>query len=243
MVDTTPAVQSGATPMRPVYPLTSDREAAYSYQCNNCKRCCHDKLIQVNPYEVARLAQHLGVSTSTFMRNCVEDNVYLKRQPNGACIFLNAAGCGVHPDRPMVCRIYPLGRHIGGDGTESFTHLDPHPQSAGEYGQSKRIEDYLMQQGALPYMAAADHYLALFHSLHAMLLVSVAAAPQAAGTLDQAASAAKTDIPAWLDVDQVVENYCAAHGVAPPDAVSEKMEFHIAAIEEWIAAQRQAPPP
>ena len=220
---------------KPVYPLPSWRDTAYSYECNNCKRCCHDKLIQVNPYEVARLAAHLHVSTADFARDCLEDNVYLKRSANGACMFLTAEGCGVHPNRPMVCRIYPLGRHVDGDGSESFSHLAPHPQTEGVYGLSKTVQDYLEQQGALPYMAAADHYLQLFHRLHAALLVSMAREPQLVQDIGQVASAAKADMPAWLDVDSVVTSHCAEHGLPVPVTVKEKMTIHIAAIENWLA--------
>ncbi len=229
------------TTVRPVYPLPSQRDTAYSYNCNNCKRCCHDKLIQVNPYEVARLAAHLQVSTGAFARDCLDDNVYLKRKANGACMFLTAEGCGVHPNRPMVCRIYPLGRHVAGDGSESFSHLEPHPQTAGEYGLSKTVQDYLEQQGAPPYMAAADRYLALFHQLHAALLTSMAQQPQLVQDIGQVASDAKADMPAWLDVDSVVTLQCATQGLPVPDTVEARMDLHIAAIEAWLAQNLPAP--
>lgn len=234
MADAAHPVAPGANPARPVYPLPSRRETAYAYQCNNCKRCCHDKLIQVNPYEVTRLAQQLGVSTGDFARDCLEDNVYLKRRANGACIFLDTGGCNVHPNRPMVCRIYPLGRHVAGDGSESFTHLDPHPQSEGRYGLDKTVQDYLEQQGAPEYMAAADRYLELFHRLHAALMATLAQQPGLTHELNQVAQSAKIDIPPWLDVDCVVDAYCTLHGLAAPQTLSEKMELHIAAIEAWL---------
>ena len=228
-----PTGTAGA-PLRPVYAVPSQRDTAYSYECNNCKRCCHDKLIQVNPYEVARLASHLQMSTGDFARNCLDDNVYLKRVANGACMFLNADGCGVHANRPMVCRIYPLGRHVGGDGSETFSHLEPHPQTAGIYGVRQTVLDYLQQQGAPQYMAAADGYLDLFHRLHAALVQSMAQTPQAAQDMGQVASAAKAQMPAWLDVDSVVTAYCAARGLPVPETVEGRMKIHITAIEEWL---------
>ncbi len=234
MADSTHTAAAEAPLARLVYPVPSQRDTAYSYACNNCKRCCHDKLIQVNPYEVARLADHLRVTTADFARDCLDDNVYLKRSANGACIFLNASGCGVHPNRPMVCRIYPLGRHVDGDGSESFSHLAPHPQTQGVYGVSQTVQDYLAQQGAPEYMVAADHYLQLFHRLHAALLVSMAKEPQLVQDIAQVANAAKAAMPAWLDVDSVVAHHCAAHGLPLPDSVDGKMKIHIAAIESWL---------
>ncbi len=235
MPDSPHAAASAATTARPVYPLPSLRDTAYSYQCNNCKRCCHDKLIQVNPYEVARLAHNLQVSTGEFARDCLEDNVYLKRTANGACIFLNEQGCGVHADRPMVCRIYPLGRHVAGDGGETFSHLTAHPQTAGVYGVSQTVWDYLEQQGAPEYMQAADQYLDLFHRLHAALLTSMRQQPKAAQDIGEVASAAKQEMPAWLDVDSVVAIHCALNDVPVPEAIDARMKIHIAAIESWLA--------
>ncbi len=225
---------------QPTHPVPSQRGTAYAYQCNNCKRCCHDKLIQVNPYEAARLAFHLGVSTAEFAHDCLDDNVFLKRTANGACMFLEAGGCGVHPHRPLVCRIYPLGRHVAGSGAETFSHFSPHPQSAGEYGHDKTIEDYLVQQGAIEYMVAADKYLELFHRLHALLRASLANEPQLAQELAPAASAAKTSMPTWLDVDGVVASYCKKHGLPVPETVDGRMLMHIAAIDGWLEQQAGA---
>lgn len=235
-----------ARPALPIYPVPSQRGTAYAYQCNNCKRCCHNKLIQVNPYEAVRLASHLGVSTGEFARDCLDDNVFLKRTPDGACIFLGEGGCSVHPHRPLVCRIYPLGRHVAGSGGETFTHFAPHPQSAGEYGHDKTIEDYLLQQGAIEYMAAADRYLELFHRLHALLRASLAKEPELAKDLGPAASAAKTAMPAWLDVDSVVASYCNKHSLPQPETMDAKMQMHITAIDSWLeqqASENPAPSP
>lgn len=234
MADSTNSLEPGVHAKRPAYPVPSHRDTAYAYQCNNCKNCCHDKLIQVNPYEVARLAFHLGVSTAEFARDCLDDNVYLKRTTSGACIFLDSAGCGVHPHRPLVCRIYPLGRHVAGHRGETFSHFTPHPQTAGAYGQDKTIEDYLMQQGAMEYMMAADRYVQLFHRLHALLRAYLAREPQLGQELKPAAAAARMDMPAWLDVDSVVASYCTAHGLSAPNTIDGKMQMHITAIDSWL---------
>ena len=33
------------------------------------------------------------------------DHTVLKQTESGACVFLGAEGCMVHPDRPLVCRL------------------------------------------------------------------------------------------------------------------------------------------
>src|SRR5262249_31510445 len=124
--------------------------------------------IQVNPYEVARLALARGQSTSEFRAAWTEDGrgTVLRQNEDGTCVFLGPQGCQVHPDRPLVCRLYPLGRQVGSDGSEFFTKLKGHPLSAGEFTDRGTIADYLAAQGAQPFMDAADayfHWLCLAH--------------------------------------------------------------------------------
>ena len=45
-----------------------ERESAFSYQCNGCMNCCHNKAIRVAPYEMLRLARRLGISTTDFIK-------------------------------------------------------------------------------------------------------------------------------------------------------------------------------
>jgi Fe-S-cluster containining protein len=140
------------------------RSSPYAYACGACSRCCRDKVIPVNPYEVARLAAARSVSTSRFLAECT-DGVALKRREDGTCIFLGTGGCTVHADRPLVCRLYPLGRRIDAEGAETFHHATPHPQTAGVYSERGTVQSYLDSQGAAPFLAAADAYLAVFERL------------------------------------------------------------------------------
>lgn len=143
------------------------RATAFSCTCQACQRCCHDKLIQVNPYEIARLARNRGISTGEFIDQYLSaEGPYLRFLDNSACVFLTDQGCGVHPDRPLVCRRYPLGRFRAADGNEQFTPLTPHPHSAGIYGDTGTIADFLAGQQITDFVDAADRYLALFYRLY-----------------------------------------------------------------------------
>jgi uncharacterized protein len=86
------------------------------------------------------------------------DGIYLAQRDNGAYEFLNVQGCTVHPDRPLVCRVYRLGRHVSEDGSERFSRLETHPLSKGEVTSNGTITAYLESQGAGPFMKAADEY-------------------------------------------------------------------------------------
>src|SRR5215470_9862277 len=103
----------------------SPRSEAFDYVCRRCLKCCHHQRIQLNPYELARLARNLGLTTTEFRAAWTEhgDGLALRQTETGACVFLGSEGCTVHPDRPLVCRLYPLGRHVSADGSEAFSRI------------------------------------------------------------------------------------------------------------------------
>src|SRR6185436_15777906 len=139
------------------------RDSAFSYACHACTRCCYGKAIRVGPYEVLRLSRRLGVSTTEFLAQHTEaGGTVLVTNDDTSCVFLDERGCSVHPDRPLVCRIYPLARWVSPEGEESFGNLEPHPQTAGVYGTGGTVADYLHAQGLAPFFAMSDRYGALY---------------------------------------------------------------------------------
>jgi len=219
------------------------RDSAFSYTCHACSRCCHDKIIHLNPYEVARLAQNRGVGTSEFLTQYTDAaGTALKRVEEGACVFLTAEGCTVHADRPLVCRIYPLGRHVTAQGEEWFSELAPHPQTEGGYGTAGTVEQYLTTQGAAPYIQAVDRYLDVLGRMAAVLQTCMGeeleTCREAQRTVDDLVKGVNPDVPAWLDMDRVVREYCHAKGLAVPDDPVQRMELHIHALDEWLNMDR-----
>lgn len=195
---------------------TLTHDGAFSYRCNACSRCCHDKRIQVNPYEIARLAANRGLSTGDFIAQYLEnDGPYLRFTDDGACAFLGPGGCTVHPDRPLVCRLYPLGRHVSAEHGERFIHATPHPQTEGVYGTDGTVADFLDSQQAAAFIDAADRYHSLVDELLAM--VENNAATEHTVLTDD-----------WLDIDAVLGE--TGDGLT----VERKMDAHIAAIRSLV---------
>lgn len=144
------------------------RKGRFSYTCNRCNRCCRDKRIQVNPYEVARLARNRGVSTGTLIDRFIDpEQMALRQREDGTCVFLGNEGCTVHEDRPLVCRLYPLGRVVRGP-QERWIVLPPAPGSEGVVGADGAVSDYVRQQGAIPYMHASEAYHSVIERYVAM---------------------------------------------------------------------------
>ena len=208
------------------------RRSHYAFTCGRCRLCCRAKRIQVNPYEVARLARHLGMSTTAFIRkNACRRGAYLKFTEENVCPFLTEQGCGVHPDRPLVCRLYPLGRHVADTGEEWFSELEPDDGCVGTRGTATTVLAYLKSQDALPFMRAADLYLGLYWKLAARLAAAGAGPVTGHGQCRP-----------WTDMDADVTRYCKEARLPFPDTVEERMRLHIRAIETWARAPSRRSP-
>lgn len=216
-----------------------NRETIFSYSCHGCGRCCHYKRIQVNPYEILRLARHHSVTAGEFIRNYLEnDGPYLRNGDDGACIFLDGKGCSVHADRPLVCRLYPLGRRLDANGEESFLESKPHPQSEGVYGRGGTIMQFLEQQGALPYMEVTDRYQALFYRLFDALQQKLKDDPELSQSTRTFIFESERSLPfaEWLDAEETAKLYCKENGLQMPSEPAAVADLHIAAIDLWLDA-------
>ena len=204
--------------MEPHLQHAAARSEAFGYVCRACSRCCQHKVIQVNPYEVARLARLKAMTTAEFRAAYTEDGMgaILKRtEDSDTCVFLKEKGCSVHPDRPLVCRLYPLGRVVSADGTERWRHATPHPQSEGVYSKAGTIGDFIEAQGALPFMRAADAYAQWVREAGALIAES-GGDPQSEDFPDD-----------LLDMDTAVAEYCAAAGTSEPSDIEERRKLHM----------------
>lgn len=174
-------------------------------------------MIQTNPYEIAQLAAFKGMTAAEFREQFTDGGAgtALARTEADVCVFLGEQGCTVHPARPLVCRLYPLGRRRAGDGTEHWLRLDPHPLSAGTFGTDGTIADYVAAQGAQPFIDAADAYAEW-----------VNVAREAIGRLPDgdAGGAAVFDL---LDLDTALAAHCAEAGVAPPTDPAMRLDMHL----------------
>lgn len=228
-------------PEAQLLPVFRTRDSPFAYTCRGCGRCCHQKTIRVGPYEVARLAAALGVTTGEVIRHYLaEDGATLKSTRDGACVFLEGRHCSVHGGRPLVCRTYPLGRVLSReDGDEVIVELRPHPESEGVYGRhdaggaedatdeelAPSVADYFQDQGVERYERTGRRYRDVLERL-AMLLESGAAVPGGC--------------PPLMDVDEAVRADCEARGVDVPACVEARVELHLVLLDRWLGRLEQA---
>jgi len=110
-------------PNSPVVPNQLSGDALIQFRCHkgiDCfNACCRNIDIMLTPYDIIRLKQRLGITSTEFLRQYTMPfefakdgvaGVKLKPVEGGmACQFMNDEGCSVYEDRPTACRYYPVG--------------------------------------------------------------------------------------------------------------------------------------
>ena len=132
----------------------------FNFRCHpgvSCfNTCCADVNIFLSPYDVLRLTERLGISSTEFLekytllpvqKDMNTPVVLLKMSEDEAksCQFLTEEGCGVYTDRPWPCRMYPIGLATSRDTEDGWQgravllplqgiHLPGSPGSPGTDG-------------------------------------------------------------------------------------------------------------
>jgi uncharacterized protein len=219
------------------------RDGAFSYQCNACSRCCHNKAIRVGPYEILRLARRLGMTTTEFIEQHTEAGgtvLRMREENDRACIFLDPQGCSVHPDRPQACRLYPLARWVDPEDNESFGHLTPHPKTEGIYGTGATVADYLDKQGVAPFFEMGDRYGAVYQRMVDVLESldpdELERRPERRKDVEDTTTG--TAASPWIDIDKTVASFCETNRRTAPNDIESTVAMHIEAIESWVTSLR-----
>ena len=100
-------------------------EESFTFSCHPGVKCftdcCRQLELALTPYDVLRLKQETGLSSTVFLERYViqeqekEDvfpRFYLTMVDDGraSCVFVSDKGCTVYAGRPGACRAYPMGR-------------------------------------------------------------------------------------------------------------------------------------
>jgi hypothetical protein len=133
----------------------------------------------------------------------------------------------VHPDRPLVCRLYPLGRFVSFDGTEQFGRAKPHPESKGVYHDRGAIQDFLDQQDVAEFTRAADDYMA-------WLTAALGRLHSATGLSPDAMLEPMGGDDGLMDLDAVLEAHCSATGTPEPTDIEARRRLHIQILYERL---------
>lgn len=145
--------------------------------CSRSGACCHGKTVWLNPWELACLAEAKGLTPRAFRdRYCDFGGILLRfdgapgwKQRPACSQYVPDLGCSVHGGRPLVCRLYPLGRQRQGEELH-YMHQGsvlPCREACPEVLDLPQLSvaAYIEEQAAKRFEAAQDEYLDLMQNL------------------------------------------------------------------------------
>lgn len=160
----------------------NDMVKADCKDCQGCSACCHGMgdSIQLDPYDIWRLTTGLGKSFEQLLQEqaitlSVSDGTILPHLnlsgSEDACHFLNEQGrCSIHPYRPGICRMFPLGRYYTEDG---FAYILQTHECKQEHRAKIKVRKWL----DIPQLPQYEQYILEWHQM----LVGIQSRIQAEG--------------------------------------------------------------
>jgi len=154
----------------PVAPETFDENHVIKFRCYKgieCfNACCSNIDITLTPYDIIRLKNRLGMTSSEFLNkytipfeiaaNSIAGVKYKPVEGGTACQLMNEEGCSVYEDRPTACRYYPVGLLSMRRADENFDrasyalvkedhckgHQEDREITIGDYRKEQGLEEY-----------------------------------------------------------------------------------------------------
>ncbi len=148
------------------------------FTCDRSGRCCKNRFdnpIILSPYDTYRIQQHLQIDFEEFTTNYAENILGAESQlplmllkfpwigkNKNECVFIGSSGCRIYDNRPLVCRMYPVGRIT--DREMNSYYFIPETADYCQFGKGREytIEDWLMEADVEPYLEWSNRYNNLF---------------------------------------------------------------------------------
>ena len=148
----------------------NDMVKADCHGCNGCHRCCTGmgKSVILDPFDVHRLwigtgknfqqLLEMGALELQVVDGCVLPNLKMTGREE-KCVFLNPEGrCSIHPYRPGLCRLFPLGRYYENGDFQYFLQTK-------ECIDKNRSKVKISKWVDTPSLKEYHEYICLWHSL------------------------------------------------------------------------------
>ncbi len=152
-------------------------EDTFRFSCHpglSCfNMCCRSLTLILMPYDIVRLKNCLGMSSTEFLEKYTEWHVgaatglpvVTLKPENDACPFVTEKGCSVYSDRPASCRLYPLVRMRSPE--EEYYHIVYEDFCEGHRQQKEwSVKEWIEDQGAEIYNRMNDVFMELVLGLY-----------------------------------------------------------------------------
>ena len=201
------------------------------------------------PHEILGMSRVLGIGTTEFLALYTDNGgTTLRSEADGRCVFLAPSGCRVHPRRPLVCRLYPLGRTTNERGEERFAVFPAQPECEAVVGRDGTVASFLESQGVAPFLRWSRRYGELYRRMIGLLDrldiqgkidapaadAPAEAAQAGSGSAGSGQEPDRAPLSSWQDIDASLVEYCVAKGLVVPADIDESIALHLRAMEEWL---------
>jgi len=86
-------------------------ETEQAIDCLDCANCCRVATARVTERDVEKLAKFMRLPLNRFLRDFTveteDEGLVLKREEDGACVFLSGNECTAYEARPASCQDFP----------------------------------------------------------------------------------------------------------------------------------------
>jgi len=139
--------------------------------------CCFGNNVYLNPWEIYYLSHGLDVQPTEFINLHTTDGgiklafhgQFEKNAKKSCNLYDNTIGCSIHTNRPLACRLFPVGRKIQFEKTNYFFERKNHPclnlcPNVLDLPKIK-LKDYIKQQQTESFETIQDQYLEIIQNL------------------------------------------------------------------------------
>ncbi len=145
--------------------------------CSRSGTCCFGKQVLLNPWELTLIANAKKITVREFSKLYCDfggirlrfDGELISNNKRTCSQYIENFGCSVYQGRPLVCRLFPLGRYIQNneahymfEGT-NFPCLAECPEVTSL--DSLTVTNYLSGQGTALFEKAQDAYLDMVQNI------------------------------------------------------------------------------
>lgn len=125
----------------------------FEFACKECGGCCRKRRepIMVTACDIYYAMKAIGSSPDAALKKHFEYTIgkdshlpviLLRERDDGSCSFLRKGKCLIHQDKPIVCRLFPLGRFY--DGRDKKYHYFSNANSCeGSKQQTFTLQEWL----------------------------------------------------------------------------------------------------
>ncbi len=154
----------------------------FNFSCKRLNTCCENftqaDRVPLDPYDIYRLSRNKKMSTGQLIEKHVDivldadthiPLAFLRfrgEEGRNKCHFLGALGCSVYPDRPLRCRLLPLGK-ISSAEKSYFVLINNCPCGNEESDDVWSVTEWLQSSECHPFLKNQEAISAFFDDYYA----------------------------------------------------------------------------